>query len=71
MGDGRQFLKNRFCRLKMWGDREIPLKIALVAGGLMVYTKEDKKDSKYSLCFGIPEANGIQDFWFSISAQTG
>jgi len=25
----------------MWGDNEIPLKIALVAGGVMIYTKGD------------------------------
>jgi len=25
----------------MWGDTEIPLKIALVAGGVMIYTKGD------------------------------
>ena len=36
----------------------------------MIYTKEDDTD-KYNLCFGIPEAKFLQNFYFSISAATG
>jgi hypothetical protein len=48
----------RFCKFKMFNDDKIPIKIALVAGGLMVYTKEDDSD-KFNLCFGIPEAGSM------------
>jgi len=58
----------RFCKVKMFGDNEIPIKIALVAGGLMVYIGDES--DKYNLCFGIPEAN-VNEFFFSISASTG
>ena len=62
----------RFCKEKLFGDSEIPLKIALVEGGLMVYVKEDKsQNDKYKLCFGIPEVQGMNEFWFSVSAATG
>ena len=54
----------------MFGKTSIPIKIALVAGGLMVYHKEDDTD-KYNLCFGIPETKYLEHFYFSVSASTG
>ena len=62
----------RFCKEKIFGDSEIPLKIALVEGGLMVYVKDDDNDQdKWRLCFGLPEVHDMNEFWFSVSAATG
>ena len=60
-------LLNYFCQHRIFG-REVYLKIALVAGGLLVYTKDDSEELVYDLCFGIPNAGRIQDFYFAVSA---